>query len=480
MKLSDSMKLSANMKLSADLKLKMAKYPTFTRLRDYSEETQKDYDSLPKNTIDKPNLVIPESFDGRKVWEGLLTEVRDQKSCGSCAVYSSTSVLADRYNIQSCGQYNLLLSPARVVLCNFIGNAEDNKNNVETNIRNNLQSLSTGACTGNTLSDVYRYLFLYGTTTESCTPYDGSIGGDFEFNSLSKFSKSSKLPLCVDVGGMNGDMCADVLEDIESGIEYGTPARFYRCIKYYFIPGTARDNSSEYNIRYTIYNWGPVSTGMIVYPDFYDFDAKNGIYDWNGQSQPLSGHAIEIVGWGEEDGKKYWIIKNSWGKEWGRDGYFYMTRGKNTCSIEENCITGIPDFFYPIGYRNADAECLPCAGHTYVPNNFNWGGSQNTINKRLQLSTDLSILSGGIDVMTGYTKRVMQTKPWLRFHREVSLENLPDWKTFVAGIHSAPENRYRFLRKIREKHQKNYYDSFPVFLTISILCVIITVYIYQK
>jgi len=47
-------------------------------------------------------------------------------------------------------------------------------------------------------------------------------------------------------------------------------------------------------------------------------------------------HCVQLVGYATSSGNEdYWIVRNSWGTDWGIDGYLYIERGKDLCGIAD-------------------------------------------------------------------------------------------------------------------------------------------------
>jgi predicted outer membrane repeat protein len=96
------------------------------------------------------------------------------------------------------------------------------------------------------------------------------------------------------------------------------------------------DFTDNDDIKSAILRYGAVSTGMF-YDDYY---LKNNVsYYFNGKlyynDSLTTNHAVCIVGWNDTyskynfndtpSGDGAWIVRNSWGPDWGNEGYFYVS-----------------------------------------------------------------------------------------------------------------------------------------------------------
>lgn len=86
---------------------------------------------------------------------------------------------------------------------------------------------------------------------------------------------------------------------------------------------------------------GPVSCAFTAYDDFNHY--TEGCYEHEGDD-PCN-HAIVLIGWDDSmcDGEGAWIAKNSWGTNWGMNGFFYIKYG--TCNI--GYATALIDYIPP-------------------------------------------------------------------------------------------------------------------------------------
>ncbi|MBN2432377.1 MAG: leucine-rich repeat domain-containing protein [Acidobacteria bacterium] len=94
-------------------------------------------------------------------------------------------------------------------------------------------------------------------------------------------------------------------------------------------------------LKRTIMEYGPLLTSVHVSDSFVAY--MGGVYD-DHQEHELCGtnHTVALVGWDDTLGDGgCWIIKNSWGPDWGEDGFMTIEYGCNLIGIGSCCVTGI-------------------------------------------------------------------------------------------------------------------------------------------
>ncbi|VDL99111.1 unnamed protein product [Schistocephalus solidus] len=215
---------------------------------------------------------LPESHDWRS--QGLVTPVKNQGRCGSCWAFSTTGSIEGQLKRKS-GQL-VSLSEQQLVDCST------NYNNL--------------GCNGGLMDNAFEYIQDAGGIQRSEDyPY---VSGETESqNDQCGFDRSKA------VATVTGFV------DVDSG--------------------------NEEELRRALYFHGPISIAIDAGQQSF-MSYHSGIYDDpRCQNAPSElNHAVLLVGYGVEKGVPYWIVKNSWGPNWGESGYIRMRRNKNNlCGV---------------------------------------------------------------------------------------------------------------------------------------------------
>ncbi|XP_023173550.2 cathepsin L-like [Drosophila hydei] len=90
--------------------------------------------------------------------------------------------------------------------------------------------------------------------------------------------------------------------------------------------------SDEAHLAAAVALKGPISVGIYVSENFLHY--THGVLDDKSCNRPMN-HAVLVVGYGHDSqGGDYWLVKNSWGSQWGDSGYIRMSRNRNNqCHI---------------------------------------------------------------------------------------------------------------------------------------------------
>ncbi len=330
---------------------------TFNTLLGNTEFAKQQAVRFKSTKVEMEKKDLPEIFNPFDEWGFYLARVKTQGVCGCCWAMATAKTLSERYALLSRGKLAVELSPYMMVMCEgtiFPSVPYDKLENI------NLQAHTAGACNGNTLFTAMNFLYAIGLCDTTCVN-QGKFS-EYGIKDLETIEDPENVPMCQSILGHNYDRCLDREKAV----------RFYRTIAGYQV-----DSNIE-SIKQEIYKWGPVSAGFQIYDNFMEgYDGTTIYMGPDDKSNPQGGHAIQIMGWGKENGVDFWWICNSWGTDWGLSGYFRMKMGIEKCQLEQNVVGFIPDF-----------------------PGFSFGMMQYELNKNAEMEELRAWI--GIDSITGY------------------------------------------------------------------------------
>jgi len=150
--------------------------------------------------------------------------------------------------------------------------------------------------------------------------------------------------------GCNGGLPSNAYKDLidnSMGLElesaYGYEARDGTCHakkseEKVFLKSWVAIGSSEDQMAAALMKYGPLAIGINAGPmQLY----MGGIADPMFCNPAALDHGVAIVAFGVEDGKNFWVIRNSWGGEWGESGYYRIVRGKGKCGLNRMVTSAI-------------------------------------------------------------------------------------------------------------------------------------------
>jgi hypothetical protein len=204
------------------------------------------------------------------------------------------------------------------------------------------------ACSGDSIYNMGRMLYRSGAVENECVPFEMLA---------SYLEKYQTLPLCSNLEGSQHNLCCTKIQKEINVVNRNqrmcapkpvpTAQRMWPAQNFYLVSLEQNDLSVlEKQLMLNIMRWGPLVMGFVIFDDFLDEKKYTGdtIYTPSPNAKPAreghEGHAVRVVGWGEDIQDdvliKYWICANSWGTGWGDKGYFKIERINPRLQMEVN------------------------------------------------------------------------------------------------------------------------------------------------
>jgi C1A family cysteine protease len=224
------------------------------------------------------------AFDWRD--SEVVTSVKNQMYCGSCWAFSAVETVESQYAIN--GGDLTELSPQAVVSCDT----------------------SDSGCSGG---------WYYTAWMDYMEPNGGlPTEESYPYNTATEYGSAT-------------DCDSDLGTDVVSGTAPSSYAwATDECTSIFC------NSQDEDTLKDNLVSYGPISIACDA-SDWSSYSSGVLTSDSCSSSSLKLDHAIQVVGYTTDDSTlgDYWIVRNSWGDDWGYDGYIYLAMNENTCGIAD-------------------------------------------------------------------------------------------------------------------------------------------------
>lgn len=255
--------------------------PFVSKINQYCDLISSEFNKLlnglriKRSSNRKANMYVPknEPVVDRLDWreKGVVTPIKNQGECASCYAFAASAAVESHTAIKTKKLQDI--SPQEVLDCSQV------------------EPYENYGCEGGSLEPAYDYIKDKGLVTDKSYPYTATTGEE----------------------------CKAKAEHLAANIA-----------SYVTIP-----EGDSKALKEALVSQGPISVGIDASSEhwqfygggiYYESECKSSIEDLN--------HAVLLVGYGEEKGVPYWIVKNSYGDSWGENGYARIARNEtNHCGI---------------------------------------------------------------------------------------------------------------------------------------------------